>query len=269
MVAPWVVSGELWERVEPLLPVCPAGKTGPKPLDDRRVLQGILFVLYTGIGWEDLPQELGFGSGMTCWRRLRDWQAAGVFDRLHEVLLAQLHAAGPIDWSRACADASHIRTKKKGARPRGRALLDRGTTGAKHHLICDGGGIPLAVILTGGNRHDSTQLLPLVEAIPPVRGRRGRPRRKPDMLVAHRGYDDEPYREQLRQRGITPLISRKRTRDTNQPVRCCGTHPGTAAPVPTSGDPVGTPHRHPPRLPRPGHQPHLLAPTTQPNTLGT
>ncbi|WP_425286481.1 IS5 family transposase [Actinopolyspora xinjiangensis] len=224
MVAPWVVSGELWERVEPLLPVCPAGKTGPKPLDDRRVLQGILFVLYTGIGWEDLPQELGFGSGMTCWRRLRDWQAAGVFDRLHEVLLAQLHAAGPIDWSRACADASHIRTKKKGARPRGRALLDRGTTGAKHHLICDGGGIPLAVILTGGNRHDSTQLLPLVEAIPPVRGRRGRPRRKPDMLVAHRGYDDEPYREQLRQRGITPLISRKRTRDTNQPVRCVVEH---------------------------------------------
>lgn len=69
VAAPWVVSDELWERIEPLLPVRPAGRTGPQPLPDRAVLQGILFVLYTGIGGEDLPQELGFGSGMTCWRR--------------------------------------------------------------------------------------------------------------------------------------------------------------------------------------------------------
>ena len=70
-------------------------------MPDRLVLQGILFVLYTGIGWEDLPQELGFGSGMTCWRRLRDWTEAGVFDQLHQALLAELNAAGQIDWSRA------------------------------------------------------------------------------------------------------------------------------------------------------------------------
>lgn len=106
------MSDGLWERIEPLLPVRPASKTGPKPLPDRPVLQGILFVLYTGIGWEDLPQELGFGSGMTCWRRLRDWVAAGVFDQLHEVLLAELHAADQIDWSRAIADSSHVRAKK-------------------------------------------------------------------------------------------------------------------------------------------------------------
>lgn len=68
-------------------------------------------MLYTGIGLENLPQELGFGSGMTCWRRLRDWQQAGVFDRLHEVLLAELNAATVIDWSRACVDASHVRAK--------------------------------------------------------------------------------------------------------------------------------------------------------------
>jgi len=111
MAAPWIVSDELWARIEPLLPVRSASRTGPKPLPDRQVLQGILFVLVTGIGWEDLPQELGFGSGMTCWRRLRDWQEAGVFDQLHEVLLAELNAAGRIDWSRACVDASHIRAK--------------------------------------------------------------------------------------------------------------------------------------------------------------
>ncbi|SFT95751.1 Putative transposase of IS4/5 family [Actinopolyspora lacussalsi subsp. righensis] len=84
------------------------------------MVRGILFVLYTGIGWEDLPQELGFGSGMTCWRRLRDWQACGVFDRLQAVLLAELNAAGQIDWSRAIADSSHVRAKK-GVSRRGQA----------------------------------------------------------------------------------------------------------------------------------------------------
>ena len=121
---PWVVSDELWERIEPLLP---RGERrfrypGRRPLDDRRVLQGILFVLHTGIGWEHLPQELGFGCGMTAWRRLRDWQQAGAWARLHELLLAELHAAGEIDWSRAVADASHLQAKK-GARRRVPARL--------------------------------------------------------------------------------------------------------------------------------------------------
>ena len=93
---PWDVSDGLWERLEPLLPRRQRRfrYPGRKPLDDRRVLQGILFVLHTGIGWEHLPQELGFGCGMTAWRRLRDWQEAGVWERLHAALLAELHAAG-------------------------------------------------------------------------------------------------------------------------------------------------------------------------------
>lgn len=88
---PWIVPDELWVRIQPLLPVVPrrAGHPGRKRLDDRRVLCGILFVLCTGIAWEHLPQELGFGSGMTCWRRLREWNAAGVWTRLHENLLAE------------------------------------------------------------------------------------------------------------------------------------------------------------------------------------
>jgi transposase len=108
------VQDGLWQRIEPLLPTRPRRfrYPGRKPLDDRLVLQGILFVLHTGIGWEHLPQELGFGCGMTAWRRLRDWQQAGVWDRLHAVLLAELHAAGEIDWSRAVADASHVQAKK-------------------------------------------------------------------------------------------------------------------------------------------------------------
>src|SRR5262245_10022566 len=113
-VAPWVVSDGLWLRVEPLLPVRPRRfrYPGRRPLDDRLVLQGILFVLHPGIGWEQLPQWLGFGCGMTAWRLLRDWQQAGVWRQLHTLLLSELHAAGEIDWSRAVADASYVQAKK-------------------------------------------------------------------------------------------------------------------------------------------------------------
>ncbi len=118
-VSPWFVSDALWERIEPLLPRRQRRfrYPGRKPLDDRLVLQGVLFVLHTGIGWQDLPQELGFGCGMTAWRRLHAWQEAGVWRRLHQLLLAELHAAGELDWSRAIADSSHVQAKK-GARKR-------------------------------------------------------------------------------------------------------------------------------------------------------
>ena len=91
----------------------------------------------------------------------------------------------------------------------GPSPVDRGRPGSKHHLICDAGGIPLAVTLTGGNRNDVTQLIPLVDAISPIRGRRGRPRRRPRELFADRGYDHDFYRRQLRARGITPRIARR------------------------------------------------------------
>ena len=119
---PWVVPDELWERIGPLLPQVARRYRHPgrKRLDDRKVLSGILFVLCTGIPWEFLPQELGFGSGMTAWRRLRDWQQAGVWQRLHEVLLAELNAAGALGWSRAVVDSSHVRAVKGGPKP-GRA----------------------------------------------------------------------------------------------------------------------------------------------------
>jgi transposase len=93
--SPWVVSDELRDRLEPLLPQWEHRfrYPGRKALPDREVLCGIRYEPYTGIQWEYLPQELGFGSGMTCWRRLRDGDEAGVWQRLHEVLLAELNAA--------------------------------------------------------------------------------------------------------------------------------------------------------------------------------
>jgi transposase len=114
---PWVVDDALWALVAPLLPQTPRRFRYPgRPrMDDRLVLQGILFVLHTGIGWEHLPQELGFGSGMTAWRRLHAWHEAGVWDQLHRVLLERLHRAGEIDWSRAIVDASYVQAKKGAA----------------------------------------------------------------------------------------------------------------------------------------------------------
>ena len=113
-----LVSDELWAVVAPLLPARPPRpKGGRPPVDDRAALTGILFVLRSGIPWEMLPQEMGCGSGMTCWRRLRDWQAAGVWEKLHHVLLDRLGMANAIDWSRAALDSASIPAKRGALKP--------------------------------------------------------------------------------------------------------------------------------------------------------
>jgi transposase len=117
MAAP-LVADELWSIIEPLLPAPkPRPKGGRRPLDNRAALTGILFVLKSGIPWEMLPLEMGCGCGMTCWRRLRDWQAAGVWQRLHEILLARLREADKIDWSRAALDSASVPAKRGAPRP--------------------------------------------------------------------------------------------------------------------------------------------------------
>src|SRR2546425_6286151 len=112
-----LVSDELWQLVEPLLPKVERRDRFPGRLriEDRKALTGILFVLKTGIPWEYLPQEMGCGSGMTCWRRLAYWHRAGVWHKLHHLLLAELHGADRLDWSRALVDSSSIRALGGGA----------------------------------------------------------------------------------------------------------------------------------------------------------
>lgn len=126
-MAKQIVSDELWAVIEPLLPQVQRRfrHPGRKRIPDRQVLTGIIFVLQTGIPWEHLPQEMGCGSGMTCWRRLHEWQQAGVWDRLHHELLRQLRAADRIDWSRAAVDSSHVRAVLGGSTPGRRPSIAR------------------------------------------------------------------------------------------------------------------------------------------------
>jgi transposase len=208
-----LIDDQLWGIVEPLLPPPKPRRfryPGRKPADPRKALTGIVFVLKTGIPWEDFPAaEMGI-SGVSCWRKLREWQAAGVWDRLVEVLLARLRRADKINWARAVIDASHVRAVHGGTKT-GPSPVDRAKAGSKHHLLVDGQGVPLAGRVTKANRNEVTQLQKLVDGVPPVRGKRGRPRQRPEELYGDRGYDSEGERRALRRRGIRPKLAKKRT----------------------------------------------------------
>ncbi len=107
-----LISDELWALVEPLIPPQPSLVRGRPGVSDRDVLEGIAFVLSSGIGWAKLPAELGYGSGWTCWRRMHEWQQAGVFDQLHQAVLDRLGEQGRLDWSRASLDSVSVRAKR-------------------------------------------------------------------------------------------------------------------------------------------------------------
>jgi len=195
----------LWQRLEPLLPRRRRQNrhvqfAGRKPTDPRRVLAGILFVLRTGVPWRSLPATSDFPSGFTCWRRLRSWHRRGVWSRLLEHLLAELQQHDRIDWTRAIVDSASLRAPAGGQKT-GPNPTDRRKRGSKHHVLTDRHGIPLAISLTKANRNDICELLPLLQKIPNVRGRRGRPRHKPDAVQGDRGYDSEPHRRKLKKRG--------------------------------------------------------------------
>ena len=138
-MAKQLVSDELWAAIEPLLPPAPPRPTGGRPrVPDRAALTGILFVLKTGIQWEWLPQEMGCGSGMTCWRRLRDWQRAGVWQRLQEEILRRLRRADRLDFSRASLDNAFVRAKG-GAKKRGRTRRTGASRAASTMCSSSGG----------------------------------------------------------------------------------------------------------------------------------
>src|ERR1041385_5116790 len=207
-----LVSDALWQRVQPLLPAPPKRRfhfPGRKPLDYRKILTGILFVLKTGIAWDDLPADLGCGCGKTCRHYLQLWHQAGVWLKLHALLLAELNGADQIDWERALIDASFAKAPE-GGEDTGPNPTDRSKSGSKHHVLTDAQGIPLNATVSAANVNEGTQALHVLTHLPPAGGKGGRRREKSERLQGDRGYDSEPVRRALRWLGITPLLAERR-----------------------------------------------------------
>src|SRR5438034_5868264 len=137
---------------------------------------------------------MGCRCGMTCWNRLRDWQAAGVWDKVHTVLLAHLRRADKIDFERFLADTAHVRAVG-GGEETGPSPVDRSKPGSKHAVLTDGKGVPLVVDTLPANRPDFNEAVPLLDAVPPIAGKPGHPRKRPDHAMGDRGFDDEEERQ--------------------------------------------------------------------------
>jgi transposase len=202
---------ELWEEIEPLLPPDePPGPAGGRPrVPNRTVMVGIYFVLCSGIRWELLPREFGC-SGMTCWRRLLAWQELGIWDQLHRILLADLRKADKLDLSLAVVDSTSSRAVGGGDET-GPNPTDRRKLGTKQHLLVDGNGVPLTIRVTGANRHDVKEIIPLVVNIPAIGGKPGHPVQKPKALQADRAYHDKWVDALLKWLGIEPKIAKRNT----------------------------------------------------------
>ena len=215
-----LVPDSLWERVAPLLPNRPPRRQrfpGHKPVDDRVALAGIVFVVKTGITWNELPAAAVGCSGVTCWRRVRDWTRPGCGRRCTNYCWPSSAPPGCSTWTgcgRRLARARAQRGDHVGPSP-----VNRGHPGSKHHLIVDAHGIPLAVTVTGGNRHDVTQLLPLLDAVPP------------DPRPARAAAPQAPRavrRPRLRLRQVPPSAPRARHQPAHRPPRRRATAPAWA-----------------------------------------
>ena len=191
-----------------LPPEQPVGPRGGRPRVPHRVVMRVIwFVLAAGTRWEDVPPELGC-SGRPAHRRLRAWEEAGIWDRLHADLLRLLRQAGKLDADLVVVDGVYVRAFG-GGEPTGPSPVDRRKLGTKHTLLVSRSGVPLAIRTAGANASDHTQIIPLVLAFPRVGGRPGRPKELPDALYADRGYDSDSTRWLLRWLGIEPRIAKR------------------------------------------------------------
>ena len=210
MATGWMPA-EFWEVARPLLPEDkPVGASGGRPRVGNAVaLRVIWYVLTTGIRWEDVLQAMGC-SGRTAHRRLREWQALGIWDALHTRLLELLNHAGKLALDIVVIDSTQV-PAPGGGEATGPNPTDRGKTGTKHTLMVDGNGVPLALHTSGANASDQKELIPIIVEFPRVKGRPGRPKEHPDAAYADRGYDNEWARLLLRWLGIEPHIAKRRT----------------------------------------------------------
>jgi putative transposase of IS4/5 family DUF4096/DDE family transposase len=195
------LTDEQWAFIKPLLP--PPARTGRPRADDRRTIEGILYVLITGCRWQDLPHE--YGAPTTVWRRLKRWGEAGIWERIWRAALVAIDLCGQLDWSMAFLDGSFTPAKSGGDKV---GLTKKGK-GTKWMLVVDVNGLPLGFHLDGANRAEvrlAEQTLDTIRVARP----RGRPKQRPQKLVADRGYDSSVFRRALQRRGIRMCIPPKR-----------------------------------------------------------
>ncbi|MFJ3214294.1 IS5 family transposase [Streptomyces flaveolus] len=205
-----------WELLAPLIP---RAATGRPRVSDRQVINGMVYKIRTGISWRDLPER--YGPWKTVYTRFRRYALDGVFARALQQVQAEADAAGDIDWL-VQIDSTIVRAHQHAAatgRKRGttgrtnrndHALgRSRGGLTTKIHLACDGRGRPLAILLTPGQRHDSICARPLLERIHVPRIGVGRPRCRPDQVIADKAYSSRGFRAYLRKRGIAHTIPEK------------------------------------------------------------
>ena len=190
-----------WAVMQPLLP--PHARRGRPRADDRRTINGILWVLRTGARWADLPRR--YGASSTCHARLQRWQREGIWEGLWRLLLSRLDVQRRLDWQRGHLDGTFIPAKKGGDA----VGLTRRGKGTKLMAVVDGQGVPLGLLVDSAQRAE-IRLAELTLATIHVPQRRGRPKTRPRELVADKAYDSQAFRERLRCRGIRPCIPHRR-----------------------------------------------------------
>ncbi|WP_435851407.1 IS5 family transposase [Streptomyces mirabilis] len=200
------LSDEEWEFLRPLLPDSLRGR---KRLDDRTVLNGIVWKFRTGTAWRDVPDR--YGPWHTLHTRFRRWALDGTFERMLQAAQARADAAGEVDWlvsvdSTVVRAHQHAAGARKGGRRSPALGRSRGGLTSKIHLACDAFGRPLAFVLTGGNTNDCTQFTTVMEAIRVPRMGPGRPRVRPTHVLGDKGYSSRAIRTWLRRRGISHTI---------------------------------------------------------------
>jgi transposase len=210
-----------WERLAPLLPP-QKPHTGRPNKDHRTFINAKLWLLRTGAPWRDLPERYG------CWKtvasRFYRWQRAEIWQRILAWLQEEADADGKLDWSLHYVDGTIIRAHQHAAgarRPRDTEHPDealgrsQGGFGTKIHVRAEGGGKPIVMLITAGQRHEQSVFEALMETGAVKRAGRGRPRIRPDRVAGDKGYSSRKIRGYLRQRGIGPVIARqKRERRT-------------------------------------------------------
>jgi transposase len=199
-----------YELASPMLPPeKEPGADGGRPLTGHRtVLKVIWFVLVTGCRWKDVPQEMGC-CGETARTRLQEWERAGIWHQLHQLLLTMLHRENHLHLETTIIDTTQVRAFG-GGEATGPSPVDRRKKGTKFTLLVDRGGVPLVLRAVPANRSDQLEILPTVVSFPTVGGQPGRPRTRPEELYADAGFDCEATRSILRWLGIEPHIRHRK-----------------------------------------------------------